>query len=289
MPNIQQPLGGISAALIPNATSQQTALEVSDVTIAYDEQITVDAVTASIQQGKITTIIGPNGAGKSTLLKAFARLLRVRSGKIAIMDEELSSLSQRELSQKIAMLLQQNLCPEDMTVERLLAMGRAPHKKWYEATNEQDIAVMRDAMALANIEGMAHKHMFQLSGGERQRVWLAMALAQQTEILLLDEPTTYLDIAYQIDMLECIQNINRTQKLTIVMVLHDLNQAFKYSDDILVLQAGKLIKRGEAKDIAQKDFLRSVYHIDAEILDVDGRPYMIARHLVEDSRGKELI
>lgn len=257
-----------------------SAINFSDVLLGYDEKIIVDGVTAQIRKGCITTIIGPNGAGKSTLLKAFARLLRLRGGTIQVMDKDLVNLSQKDLARYVSMLLQQNVCPDDMTVERLVMMGRTPHQRWFESATEDDTIAVKEAMSLAHVEEMAHKHMFQLSGGERQRVWLAMALAQKTDILLLDEPTTYLDIAYQIDVLECIKDINETQKLTIVMVLHDLNQAFKYSDELLVMQDGKLVLQGGCRQIARREFLRSIYHIDAEILEIDGSPYVIARQLV---------
>lgn len=253
------------------------AITFDNISVGYNKKNILESLTNGISYGKITTIIGPNGSGKSTLLKSFANLLKLRTGSIKIIDREISSMKQKDVARSIAVLLQQNNCPHDLTVEKLITVGRLPHKKWYEATNSSDKVVIEKAMHDVGIFSMKDKIICHLSGGERQRVWLAMALAQETDILLLDEPTTYLDISHQIDMLELVRKINKETGMTIVMVLHDLNQAFKYSDELIVLKNGKIVDKGNPRELANKSMLREIYNIDAEIIDVDGYPYVIPK------------
>ncbi len=253
-------------------------IDFQDLSVGYAEKNILERVSASIQRGKITSIIGPNGAGKSTLLKAFGKLLRCRSGHIRIMDQDLTAMSQRELARRVAILLQQNQCPADLSVEKLIHIGRQPHKKWYEWANPQDSAIVQDALEQVNLSHMKDKLICQLSGGERQRVWLAMALAQSTDILLLDEPTTYLDISFQLEILELIRKINAQSGMSIIMVLHDLNQAVKYSDELIILKAGKIVATGRPEELITVDLLRDIYHIDADILQLDGCPHIIPKH-----------
>lgn len=254
-----------------------SAIKIDKLKLGYENKIIIDELSTCVEKGIITTIIGPNGAGKSTLLKSFGKLLKAKSGNVYLMSKNLSKLSQKEVAKHVAILLQHNVCPNDLTVEKLIHIGRIPHKKWYEATNSKDIDIVNQSMIDADIISMKDKKISQLSGGERQRVWLAMALAQETDILLLDEPTTYLDIAYQIDMLEIIKKINIRKGITIIMVLHDLNQAFKYSDELLLIKNGKIIDKGRPQNIVSIEMLRNIYNIDASIIEVDGSPYIIPR------------
>ncbi len=253
------------------------AINIDNLTLGYENRNIIEDTYANIKKGKITTIIGPNGAGKSTLLKSFGKLLKVKNGAINIFDKNLAYMTQKEVAKKIGILLQQNPCPHDFTVEKLIYIGRIPHKKWYEMTTKEDRLAVERAMQEANIYHMRDKNICTLSGGEKQRVWLAMALAQDTEILLLDEPTTYLDISYQLDMLEFVRDINRSKGLTIIMVLHDLNQAFKYSDEIIVIKNSKIAYQGIPKDLAKIEIIRDIYNIDADIIEIDGYPHIIAK------------
>lgn len=253
------------------------AIDFKDLTVNYAEKKVLDQVSASIRRGGITSIIGPNGSGKSTLLKAFAKLLRHRGGQISILDRDLCTLSQRELAQRVAVLLQQNSCPADLSVEKLIYIGRQPHKKWYETANQHDRTIVQAALDQVNLSHLKDKLISQLSGGERQRVWLAMALAQSSDILLLDEPTTYLDISFQLEILELIRKINKRTGMSIIMVLHDLNQAITYSDELLILKDGKIVATGEPRQLISIDLLRKVYNIDADIIQLDGCPHIIPK------------
>lgn len=254
-----------------------SAITFNDISVGYGKNNIINSLTDNIAIGKITTIIGPNGSGKSTLLKSFANLLKLRSGSIKLIDKEMSELNQKEIAKRIAVLLQQNNCPHDITVEKLISIGRMPHKRWYELSNCGDKKIVEKALRDVGIEYMKDKIICHLSGGERQRVWLAMALAQETDILLLDEPTTYLDIAHQIDMLELIKRINLNTGITIIMVLHDLNQAFKYSDELIILKDGKIMDKGKPKKLASVKMLKEIYNVDADIMDIDGAPYIIPK------------
>ncbi|MDO5695811.1 MAG: ABC transporter ATP-binding protein [Eubacteriales bacterium] len=254
------------------------AINIRDLTLSYDEKNVIANLDCLIPKHRVTTIIGPNGAGKSTLLKSIARLLHKQSGDIYIMEKNAATISRKALARLVAVLLQQNTCPADITVEKLIYMGRMPHKKWFEMRNPEDETVVREAMHRTGITDMRDKRVLELSGGERQRVWMAMAIAQKTDILLLDEPTTYLDISFQMDILELVREINRKTNITIVMVLHDLNHAFRYSDEILVLKDGQIVRNGAPEEIVNRDLLREVYNIEAEIIDLDGKPYIIAKN-----------
>ncbi|MDO5754984.1 MAG: ABC transporter ATP-binding protein [Tissierellia bacterium] len=254
------------------------AIQIDRLCLSYDQRRIIDELNCCIKKNVITTIIGPNGAGKSTLLKSIARLLKKEKGDIYLMEEDISLISQKELAKQVAVLLQQNTCPHDITVEKLIYMGRLPHKKWYEIRNPDDDRIVEESMEQTGITHMREKRICELSGGERQRVWLAMAICQKTDVLLLDEPTTYLDISFQMDILELIRDINRKTGITIIMVLHDLNHAFQYSDEILVIKDGKIVESGDPLHIANKDLLRRVYNINADVIQVDERPYIIAKN-----------
>lgn len=249
-------------------------INIENLSICYEEKCIIENLKLKLKEGIITSIIGPNGAGKSTILKSITKLIS-KSGKIFILEKEIEKMSYKDLAQKIAMLLQQNQTPEDMTVERLIEMGRSPHKKWFQSLSKNDNHIICEAMHLCGIYNYKNRLVKELSGGERQRVFLAMALAQDTEILFLDEPTTYLDISFQIDILELIKKINKKRKLTVVMVLHDLNHAFQYSDEIIIIKNGKLIKQGPTKELLDTNLIRDVYNIETEIIYKNDTPHIL--------------
>lgn len=242
------------------------AIKLEDLTIGYDENIVIDHMDVGIGQGKITSIIGPNGSGKSTILKCLVKLLAPKSGNIYLDNEDISAMTTKEVAQKIAILLQKNIAPSDIKVKDLVYYGRTPYKKWYETKNSYDQVIVKWAMDQTQVTEFAQRPIDMLSGGESQRVWLAMALAQNPRVLLLDEPTTFLDIGYQQDLLELIYRINRENKTTIVMVLHDLNQASEYSDSIIVLKSGKVYAQGKPEDIIKEDLLKDVYGLKAKVI-----------------------
>ncbi|MDO5725137.1 MAG: ABC transporter ATP-binding protein [Tissierellia bacterium] len=245
--------------------------------LGYGNRCVVNELDLEIKRGSIVSIIGPNGSGKSTILKAFAKLLAPNSGDIVLNGTELRSMSNKKLAQCVSMLLQRNVCPADLKVRDLLYYGRLPHKKWYETKDDEDMKIIERAMQHTGIKSMAEKRIAQLSGGESQRVWLAMAIAQEPQVLLLDEPTTYLDIGYQLELLELIKDLNWRLKTTVIMVLHDLNQAAKYSDYIYVLKEGCIYDYGKPKDVISGKMLMDVYRVEGDILYDEGIPIVLPK------------
>ena len=222
-----------------------------------------------IEKGKITTILGPNGSGKSTLLSIFAGLNKPTSGEVIINGKSIRSLKQKELAREIATVHQQNTVPSDITVKELVAYGRIPHKKYFQGNTESDDKIIEWAIKRTGLEKLKDKAVMGMSGGERQRAFIAMALAQKSEILFLDEPTTYLDIYHQVEILELVKELNKESKLTVVMVLHDINQAIKYSDNVIVMKSGEVVSSGIANEVINMDLLNSVYKIGGFINEVE--------------------
>lgn len=253
-------------------------LETEHLTAGYGDKIILDDLTLALPAGKITALIGPNGCGKSTLLKCFSRLLTPRSGRLTLDGQALSALSPRQLARKLALLPQQQLTPEGIGVEELVAYGRSPWLNLWGRLGADDRQWVRQAMKKTGIEALARRRVSELSGGQRQRAFLAMALAQNTPTLLLDEPTTWLDINHQVELMKLLQRLNREGK-TLLAVLHDLNQASRYCDHIVMLSQGKLIAQGAPHEVMTPELLAGVFHIDAEIHrdPVSGRPMCVVR------------
>lgn len=240
-------------------------LHVSSLNIKYGERKIIRDFTLDVNEGEFLTIIGPNGSGKSTVLKAMTRLIPCESGRICIANQELQQFSSKQLSRIMCMLCQSNMSPSDMTVEELVGYGRMPHKKWYERIDMEDREIIDWAMELTGMTPFRGRGLVTLSGGEAQRAWLAMALAQRPKVLLLDEPTTYLDIAHQLEVLELVRALNRELKLTVVMVLHDLNHASAYSDRVCVIKEGGIRICGTPRTVFTSELIRSVYGVDTDI------------------------
>ncbi|MEH6940827.1 ABC transporter ATP-binding protein [Bacillus sp. JJ722] len=240
-------------------------LRAQSLDISYDYKKILDDFRIDVEKGEIVSIIGPNGSGKSTALKAMSRLIPVERGKVFLDGKDLQSLSSKSISQMMSVLFQSNEPPSDITVEDLVKYGRVPHKKWYERTNDEDVNIVEWAIEKTGLTSLKQRLVSSLSGGEAQRAWIAMSLAQRPKILLLDEPTTYLDIAHQLQLLELIHTLNQDLKMTVVMVLHDLNQASIYSDKICVLSKGMVMKYGTPEVIMTKEMIRNVYGVECEI------------------------
>ncbi|GLX70215.1 ABC transporter ATP-binding protein [Paenibacillus glycanilyticus] len=241
-------------------------MELNRVTFAYNDKAnTLQEVTASIEPGKITTIIGPNGSGKSTLLGVLSRHCLPQSGEAVLDGKAIAAYKPRELARKLAVVHQQNEAPSDITVEKLVAFGRLPHRSMWMPGGEEDDAAIEWALELTNLTSKRKSRLTEMSGGERQRVWIAMALAQRTPILFLDEPTTFLDMFYQYELLELIRKLNAEHELTIVMVLHDLNQAIRYSDYLLVMKEGKLLLQGPPEFVVTEHTMKDIYGIEVAI------------------------
>ncbi|MFH5186247.1 ABC transporter ATP-binding protein [Paenibacillus sp. TAB 01] len=241
-------------------------MEINNISFSYDKKVDqLKSVQGEIPHGKITTIIGPNGCGKSTLLGVMSQNFAPRAGQIILDGKAIPAYKPKELAKKLAVVHQHNDAPSDLTVEKLTAFGRLPHKSLFSPNQEEDEQAVEWALTCTNLLDKRKLTIDQLSGGERQRVWIAMALAQKTSLLFLDEPTTYLDIFYQIELLELIRNLNEQYGLTIVMVLHDINQAIRYSDNIMVMKNGELLMQGSAQEIITVELIKRIYGVDVLI------------------------
>ena len=238
-------------------------MEISNIVMSYDGiNNQLNGVTTELPKGKITTIIGPNGCGKSTLLSIISRNNTPSKGNVRLENKDILDFKAKEFAQKLAIVFQTNITPHQLTVEKLVSYGRIPYQNLISRNVEEDQAAIDWAIECTNLQDIRHRHLEQLSGGQRQRVWIAMALAQKSEILCLDEPTTYLDIYYQIELLELVKQLNEEHGLTIVMVLHDMNQAIKYSDYIILMKEGQVFTEGTPEEVMTKDNIKEVYSVD---------------------------
>lgn len=239
-------------------------MEMKGIIVSHDNVTNhLNGVSTTIQQGKVTTIIGPNGCGKSTLLSVLSRSNLPKAGVASLANRDLVLYKPKEFAKKLAIVYQQNDVPKDLTIEKLVGFGRLPYKTLLQRNEQEDLRAIDWALTVTNLIDKRHKDLEALSGGERQRVWIAMALAQQSEILCLDEPTTYLDIYYQIELLELVKSLNEQHGLTIVMVLHDINQAIRYSDEIIMMKDGNIIAEGPPRKVITKEVIKEVYGVHA--------------------------
>lgn len=252
-------------------------LEMQGLTLSYGGDPVVSDVSFSIDESEILTVIGANGSGKSTLVKAIARSLKPRAGIVLLDGKSIAKEDTRALARKMAILPQVHSAPPDFTVRDLAGYGRFPHLGITSRLGPDDFAAVERALDLTKMGELAHRNVNTLSGGERQRAWIAMALAQEPQVLLLDEPTTFLDISHQFDLLELISRLNTDSGLTILMVLHDLNQAARYSHRLVVLKEGRVYRIGSPAEIIREDVLSQVFNISVRILtDPEyGCPYFI--------------
>lgn len=243
----------------------QPVLEVHNVTAGYDKGPDIlHGVSVKAHAGTVTTLIGPNGCGKSTLLKTMSHLLSPRSGEVTIYGEPLHSLNAREAALRIALLPQHPMAPEGLTVGELIARGRHPHRGRFQGLSQADKHAIENACTATDVAGLLQNDIASLSGGQRQRVWLAMTLAQDTPVLLLDEPTTFLDPAHAIEMLGLARDQARNGK-AVVMVLHDLMMAGQYSDHLVVMKSGTVIAEGHPGEALNPQVLEETYGLDADV------------------------
>jgi iron complex transport system ATP-binding protein len=233
--------------------------------VGYGERTIVNNLTLEIPDQKITIIIGPNGCGKSTLLKSMSRIIPHQSGSIFLDGSSISKEDTKTLARKMAILPQTPESAAGLTVGELVSYGRFPYQKGFGRLTKKDIETIDWALEVTGTASYKYEPVDSLSGGQRQRVWIALALAQETEMIFLDEPTTYLDMAHQLEILELLQKLNKEQGRTIVMVLHDLNHAARFADHLVALKAGSIVKTGSSEEVIKKDVLREVFQIDAEI------------------------
>ncbi|MEM7344382.1 MAG: ABC transporter ATP-binding protein [Chloroflexota bacterium] len=241
-------------------------LTAANLSLGYDKTAIIEQLSSTINAGEVTALVGPNGCGKSTLLRGLARLLRPQMGDVLLDGKAIHQLPTKELAKQLGILPQSPAAPEGLTVYELVAQGRYPHQGFFQQWSAEDEAISREAIAITNMIEFADRPLDTLSGGQRQRAWIAMALSQSTPILLLDEPTTYLDIGYQLEVMELIEKLNRERQMTILLVLHDLNQAARYSDRMIVLQAGEIVADGTPHTVLTKTLLADVFNVHVNIL-----------------------
>ncbi|MBC2125016.1 ABC transporter ATP-binding protein [Listeria innocua] len=242
-------------------------MEVRDVSFSYNgTDAILKNVSFTIQKNKINTIVGPNGSGKSTLLEILARLLSPNSGKVLLEGKSIFEWKAKEFAQNVAIVHQNNILPSELTVKELLYFGRLPYKNWRMTRTKADDLAVEKALKQTELSEKAEKFVDSLSGGERQRVFIATALAQDTPILLLDEPTTFLDMYFQLEILELVKRLNQEGNLTIVMILHDLNQALTYSDQLVVMKNGEVVAKGNPETLLTTELIAETYGVVAEVL-----------------------
>lgn len=258
-----------------NTEKKRPAMEVKNVCFSYGKNEILKGASLKIEKGKVTTIMGANGCGKSTLFSLMTKNLDPAKGKVLLGGKNIARLRLNEFARKVAIVHQYNTAADDITVERLVSFGRTPHLGMMGIRGEEDERYVNWAMEVTNVSQFRERELSRLSGGQRQRVWIAMALAQGTEILFLDEPTTYLDIRYQIEILELVRKLNREFGMTIVMVLHDINQSIYFSDKIIGLAGGKVIVEGEPEEVITEESIHELYGIDLKVARVDGRKFVL--------------
>lgn len=254
---------------------EKPAMIVKDVSFSYGKNQILKGASLEIPKGKITTILGANGCGKSTLFSLMTKNLTPDRGRIFLGKKNISNLRLNEFALKAAIVHQYNTAADDMTVERLVSFGRTPHLGLMGTQGDEDEKYVEWAMEVTNITEYRDREISRLSGGQRQRVWIAMALAQGTEILFLDEPTTYLDIRYQIEILELVRKLNREYGMTIIMVLHEINQAIYFSDRIIGLCQGKVLIQGKPAEVITSESIRELYGIDLKVTEIDGHKFVL--------------
>lgn len=256
---------------------------VSDLSFSYGgktKKEIFNGLSLTVKEGKVTTFIGANGSGKSTLFNLMTKNLKPTAGSIFLRGGNVADLRLRDFSRLVAIVHQYNSSPSDLSVESLVAYGRAPYQNFHTMLSREEAAederMVAWAIETCNLGDVADRPVSALSGGQCQRVWIAMALAQGTRVLLLDEPTTYLDIRYQLDILRLVRRLNKEFDMTVVMVLHDMNQALCYSDEVVALARGQVAAQGDPADIVTPALLKQVYGVDLEMTAVDGKPFVLA-------------
>ncbi|WP_375389924.1 ABC transporter ATP-binding protein [uncultured Amnibacterium sp.] len=263
------------------------SLAVERVTLGYGDRVVAEEIDLLVPPGRITVIVGANACGKSTLLRAMARLLPPRGGRILLDGEDLHRLPTKEVARILGLMPQSPTAPEGIAVADLVARGRHPHQGFLARWTAQDEEAVAEALRLTDTADLADRPVDELSGGQRQRTWIAMALAQQTDVLLLDEPTTFLDIAHQVEVLDLLTDLNRRRGTTVVMVLHDLHLAARYADHLVAVAAGRVRVAGDPEAVLTADTVREVFGLESRVVPdpVSGKPLVlpIGRHHAAES------
>ncbi|MET9613226.1 ABC transporter ATP-binding protein [Kitasatospora indigofera] len=272
----------------PNTQNAQTAqaarttvpahrLEARGVTLAYEARTVVEELDLTVPDGRVTVIVGPNACGKSTLLRALGRLLKPAGGAVLLDGAELARIPTKQIARRIGLLPQSPVAPEGISVADLVSRGRQPHQSWWQQWSAEDEEAVTEALLRTSTTELADRSVDELSGGQRQRAWIAMALAQGTDILLLDEPTTFLDIAHQVEVLDLVRRLNVEKGRTVVAVLHDLNQAARYADHLVAMRGGRIVAQGPPAEIVTAGLVREVFGLDSVVVPdpVTGTPLVV--------------
>ena len=250
--------------------------EIKDLSFSYGNNKVIDGLNLKIKEGKITTLIGANGCGKSTLFNLMTKNLKPNNGEIFLAGQSVEQMKLKDFARKAAIVHQYNTGPLDITVKKLVEFGRTPyHTMGLSPNPEEDRGKVKFALEITDTEKFKDKPVSQLSGGQKQRVWIAMALAQDTKILFFDEPTTYLDIRYQLQILRLVKRLNSEFNITVIMVLHDINQSLYYSDEIVAMHDGKILSQGIPKEIITPKLIEDVYGVTLETGEIDGKPFVM--------------
>ncbi|GMK40519.1 iron-dicitrate ABC transporter ATP-binding protein [Paenibacillus sp. CCS19] len=259
----------------------------------YENKTIVQGISLTIPSNQISVIIGANGCGKSTLLKTLARLIKPTSGSITLDGKQIDKIPPKQLARVLGLLPQSPIVPEGISVADLVGRGRFPHQSLFSSWSKKDYEAVAEAMEIMKITEFANQNIDELSGGQRQRVWIAMALAQQTDILFLDEPTTFLDITYQVEILDLLTDLNRKHGTTIVMVLHDINLSSRYADHIFALHQGKLVAEGAPSDVITSELVKDIFGMESAVIQdpISGTPLIvpIGRHHVKPAKPLDAV
>ncbi|MEV2275413.1 ABC transporter ATP-binding protein [Nocardiopsis sp. NPDC049922] len=267
----------VDAPAVQPDPGARARLSARGLTLAYDDRTIVDDLDADIVEGTITCVIGPNGCGKSTMLRALGRLMRPRAGVVELDGRDIHRAPTREVAQVLGILPQQPTAPDGLTVADLVARGRHPAQRWYRQWSGDDHRAVADALAQTGLLELADTPLDELSGGQRQRAWISMVLAQGTDLLLLDEPTTFLDLVHQVDVLDLVRDLHQQGGRTIVMVLHDLNLAARYADTIIAMREGRVVASGAPTEVLTPDLLAEAFGLEAVVVEdpVAGGPMVV--------------
>ncbi|MFY4814493.1 ABC transporter ATP-binding protein [Haloarcula sp. AONF1] len=269
--------------------ASQTALDVDELVVGYPstDELVIDGQTLAVPDGEVTALIGPNGSGKSTLLKALANRLEPDDGRVLLDDRRVDSFESKELARKLGRLSQQNTAPDTISVEELVERGRYPHQGFFESQTDDDAEAVDEAIAMAGVDHLRDREIGTLSGGQTQLVWIAMALAQDTDVLLLDEPTTFLDPRHQLEVMQVVEMLRDKSDTTVVLVLHDISQAARYADNVVALKEGTIYASGPPEAIVTDDLLADVFDIDSEVIETEHGPVVVPLDpIVEPSQNE---